>query len=311
MIIVTGGAGFIGSNLIKRLNSLGMRNILIVDKLKDSKLENLSSLEFNDFLDVNKFYTDIDQIFDGREVKNVFHLGACSDTTEKDGKYLLENNYEFSKSLANFCIRNNLRFVYASSASVYGLGLSGFKETLSCEKPINLYAFTKWQFDQYIRNIQDKFKKGVAGLRYFNVFGQGEKHKGRMASPIQKFKNQLENNNECNVFKAYGGFNDGEHLRDFIYVDDVVDVTFWSMFDSFKSGIFNVGTSRPSTFNQIANTLIKKLGYGSISYIDFPDDLKNKYQPFTSADISQLRDAGYEKQFLSLEEGINKYLTYL
>ncbi len=311
MIIVTGGAGFIGSNLVKKLNSLGMRNILIVDKLKDSKLENISSLEFNDFIDVKKFHEKIDAGFDGMQADFVFHLGACSDTTEKDGKYLLENNYEFSKSLAHFCLRKNLRFVYASSASVYGLGLSGFKEKLSCEKPINLYAFTKWQFDQYIRNIQNEFKKGISGLRYFNVYGQGETHKGRMASPILKFKNQLEHNKECNLFKAYGGFNDGEHLRDFIYIDDVVDVTLWSMFDSFKSGIYNVGTSRPSTFNQIANTLIKKLGYGSINYIDFPDDLKNKYQPFTSADISQLRDAGYEKKFHSLEEGINKYLTYL
>ena len=131
----------------------------------------------------------------------MFHLGACSDTTEKDGKYLLENNYEFSKSLANFCLINNIRFVYASSASVYGLGLQGFKEKLSCEKPINLYAFTKWQFDQYIRNIDDKFKKGFIGLRYFNVFGQGERHKGRMASPILKFKNQLEENNHVIYLK--------------------------------------------------------------------------------------------------------------
>ena len=215
--------------------------------------------------------------------------------------------------LLRIAVNKKIPLLYASSASTYGGGENGFSDNhknVKKLKPLNLYGLSKQKFDEWVLE-QSIYPPRWYGLKYFNVYGPGENHKGRMASPILKFKNQLEQNKQCNLFKAYGGFNDGEHLRDFVYIDDVIDVTLWSMFDSSKSGIYNVGTSRPSTFNQIANTLIKNLGSGSINYVEFPDDLKNKYQPFTSADISQLREAGYEKKFCSLEEGINKYLTFL
>jgi ADP-L-glycero-D-manno-heptose 6-epimerase len=221
MIVVTGGAGFIGSNLIRSLNERGYSNILLVDNLENGKkIHNLNQLNISDIILRDDFINQLENTDYFNKIEAIFHLGACSSTNEWDGNYLIRNNFEYSKSLLFWCVSKNVPFIYASSASVYGLGLIGFSEELACEKPINAYAYSKFIFDQYVRNFGTEITSQVVGLRYFNVYGCGEYHKQNMTSPIFNFYQQIKNKGKCNVFKGSHGVGDGEHQRDFVHVQD-------------------------------------------------------------------------------------------
>ena len=230
MFIVTGGAGMIGSNLIKALNKIGIEDILLVDDLTNGRqCLNLSDLSFKDYCDKKDFLQKIKDEFDFGKVDTIFHQGACSKTTEWNGKYVVENNFEYSKILLQWCQNKKVKFICASSASVYGNGDNGFKENRSCENPINMYAFSKFQFDQYLRTVFPKIETQVVSLRYFNVYGPRESHKGDMASTIYHFNNQILNTSACNLFEGINGILDGEQKRDFVYVDDCAEVNIWFM----------------------------------------------------------------------------------
>lgn len=312
MIIVTGGAGFIGSNIVKTLNEQGRKDIIVVDDLTDGKqFYNISDCDIADYLDKDDFLARIkanDGILDN--VEAIFHEGACSATTEWNGKFMMENNYEYSKVLLHACLEKGIAFLYASSASVYG-GSEVFKEERQHEKPLNVYGYSKWQFDQYVRSIQHTFKSQVVGFRYFNVYGPREQHKGSMSSVAFHFNNQMKDNGICKLFGGSGGYGDGEQRRDFVFVEDVVKVNLWFWQNPEKSGIFNLGTGRCQSFNDVANAVIAWHGKGEKQYIPFPNHLKGAYQSFTEADIGALRAAGYSDAFATVEEGVKKYMDWL
>ena len=309
MIIVTGGAGMIGSNLIIKLNQLGLNDIHIVDNLHNGKkFSNISDLAISDYHDKNEFYIKLNNF---KNVQVVFHLGACSDTTNWDGRYLLKNNYECSKILYNWCQENKTPMIYASSASVYGKGDLGFQEKLSCEKPINLYAYSKFLFDQYVRINENKRTAQVVGLRYFNVYGPREQHKGNMASTIFHFNKQILSNEEAKVFKGNGKIKNGEHKRDFVYVEDCADLNFWFFKNPQISGIFNVGTGKAETFNEVANSIISWHKRGKINYIEFPENLLDAYQNYTQADLNSLKATNCPIKFRNIQNGIKDYLEWL
>ncbi|MGZ5017127.1 MAG: ADP-glyceromanno-heptose 6-epimerase [Methylobacter sp.] len=312
MIVVTGGAGFIGSNLIRALNQRGERNILLVDHLANGrKMHNIADLDIADYMDKEEFIEKIDKahFFDG--VRAVFHQGACSATTEWDGRYVMQNNYDYSKRLLHWCIARNVAFMYASSASVYGDGKRGFRVERSCEHPINMYAYSKFQFDQYVRPLLTKIKSPIVGFRYFNVYGPREQHKGSMSSTAFHFNQQIIEQKKAKLFEGCDGMADGEQKRDFIHVDDVVDVNLWFLDHPEQRGIYNVGTGRAEPFNAVAQAAIDWHKEGCIEYIPFPEHLKGVYQSYTQADISGLREAGYEKDFLTVKQGVAKYLDWL
>jgi len=312
MIIVTGGAGFIGSNLVRGLNHQGETDILVVDELSDGRrMQNLSDLEIADYLDRDDFLARLaaGQTF-GRKIRAVFHQGACTDTTEWDGAMMMRVNFEYSKTLLHHCAEHGYPLIYASSASVYGAGRE-FSIDPACERPINVYAFSKLMFDRYVRRQRGTIRSQVAGLRYFNVYGPGERHKGRMASVIWHFHEQLRNGDELRLFAGSDGFGDGEQRRDFIHVDDVVRVNLWLYDNPGISGIFNVGTGRGRSFNAVAREIIRWHGRGAVRYIPFPQELVGSYQSYTEADLTDLRAAGYDAAFLPLEEGIPRYLERL
>jgi ADP-L-glycero-D-manno-heptose 6-epimerase len=312
MIIVTGGAGFIGSNLISALNARGERDILLVDNLTNGrKIHNLADLNVADYMDKDDFIALLEKPNFLNDVTAVFHQGACSATTEWDGRYVMMNNYQYSKKLLDWCLFKRIPFLYASSASVYGDGSKGFRVERECEHPINMYAYSKFQFDQYVRSKLPAAQSLVAGFRYFNVYGPREQHKGAMSSTAFHFNNQIIEHKKARLFAAYDGFADGEQLRDFVHVDDVVNVNLWFLANPDRSGIYNVGTGKAESFNEVANTVIKWHQQGSIEYIPFPEHLKGAYQSYTQADISGLREAGYQKAFLSVEEGVSRYLDSL
>ncbi|MGZ5052216.1 MAG: ADP-glyceromanno-heptose 6-epimerase [Methylobacter sp.] len=309
MIVVTGGAGFIGSNLIKALNERGEKDILLVDNLVNGrKMHNIADLDIADYMDKEEFIEKIGMI-DG--VRAVFHQGACSATTEWDGRYVMSNNYNYSKRLLHWCIEKNIAFMYASSASVYGTGKNGFRVDRECEHPINMYAYSKFQFDQYVRPLLAKTKSPIVGFRYFNVYGPREQHKGSMSSTAFHFNRQIIEEKKARLFEGCDGMADGEQLRDFVHVDDVVDVNLWFLDHPEQRGIFNVGTGRAETFNAVAQSVIDWHQEGSIEYIPFPEYLKGSYQSYTQADISGLRDAGYKKEFMSVKQGVTKYMDWL
>ena len=309
MIIVTGSNGFIGSNLIKGLNSMGINNILAVDDHENfPPSENLSNCEFKDLVKIE----DIDKLlrkYPNKDISHIFHQGACSDTMEKDINYMLKNNYLFSKDLLTLALEKNINFIYASSASVYGDGKI-FEEDKKYEKPINLYAYSKFIFDQYVRELMNKNDSQIVGLRYFNVYGPNEQHKGRMASVAFHLHQQLKESKSIKLFEGSDGYEDGEQKRDFIHVDDVVKVNLWFMKNE-VSGIFNVGTGLSQSFNDVANAVIKWNKKGKIEYIPFPEELIGSYQSYTQANIDQLRNAGYKDEFLTVEEGVSSYLSSL
>ena len=312
MIIVTGGAGFIGSNIIKALNRRGENNILLVDHLVNGrKMLNIADLDIADYMDKNEFIQKIDEpgFLDG--VRAIFHQGACSATTEWDGEFVMKNNYDYSKRILHCCIERNIAFIYASSASVYGNGDHGFSVDRSCEQPINMYAYSKFQFDQYVRRLLPTTTSPIVGFRYFNVYGPREQHKGSMSSTAYHFNNQVKEHKVARLFEGYDGMANGEQRRDFVYVGDVVDVNLWFFDHPEQRGIFNVGTGTAEPFNAIAEAVIAWHKEGSIEYIPFPEHLKGAYQSYTQADISGLRAAGYSKEFLTVKQGVAKYLDWL
>lgn len=309
MIIVTGAAGFIGSNIIKGLNAAGHTRILAVDELTDGhKFQNLTAVNILDYQDCEDFLARIQTKSAFPEpIEAIFHQGACSVTTEWNGRYMMRNNYDYSKHLLHYCLDAKIPFIYASSAAVYGAS-TVFDDRAARQLPINVYGYSKWQFDRYV--LQQNIQSQVVGLRYFNVYGPHEQHKGAMASVAFHFMNQLNANNEVKLFAGIDGYADGEQLRDFIFVDDVVKVNLWFLTHSHlpqARGIFNVGAGQARTFNDIAKILIKLRGSGKIRYIPFPDHLKGAYQSFTQADLSSLRRIGYHQPFTSLENGLEQY----
>ena len=311
MIIITGGAGFIGSNLVAGLNNMGHTEILVVDDLTDGrKCLNLADLSIADYLDKADLF-DYLNLAEPNSIEAIFHLGACSATTEWNGQFLMKNNYEFSKNLFHWCQDNLVPFIYASSASVYGLGERGFSEKSVCEDPINAYAFSKLMFDRYVFSQNRALTSQVVGLRYFNVYGPRENHKDNMVSPAYSFFHQIKNNGISKIFESSHGYSDGDHERDFVYVGDCVKVNLWFLKKPKKSGLFNVGTGCAASFNQVCQEIINYVGYGSISYIPFPEHLKKHYQSYTQADISSLRSAGYDHDFKDIKAGMKIYCKNL
>ena len=311
MIIVTGGAGFIGSNIVKGLNDRGITDIIVVDELQDgTKFKNIVDCDIADYLDKDDFLARVQAGQHFGDVKAIFHEGACSATTEWDGRFMMQNNYEYSKILLHYCLQHKAQYLYASSAAVYG-GNSVFKEEQQYEAPLNVYGYSKFQFDQYVRRLQSNFESQVVGFRYFNVYGPREQHKGSMSSVAFHVNNQINDEGVAKLFEGCDGYGNGEQRRDFIYVGDAVDVNLWFQDNPDKSGIFNLGTGRSQTFNDVANAVIQYYSRGEIVYIPFPDHLKGRYQSFTEADISALRAAGYDAPFKTVEEGVHQYMEWL
>jgi ADP-L-glycero-D-manno-heptose 6-epimerase len=321
-LIVTGAAGFIGANLVKALNARGSRDIVAVDNLsRAEKVPNLSDLEIADFLDKRDFLELVRGGLEG-EFDAVIHQGACSDTMETDGRYMMENNYEYSKTLLDWCQVRAIPFIYASSASVYGSGRE-FKEAREHEAPLNVYGYSKFLFDQLVRRRLEGATAQVAGFRYFNVYGPREAHKARMASVAFHFFNQYLANGRVRLFEGSDGYGDGEQIRDFVSVEDVVRVNLFFLDHPEISGIFNVGTGRAESFNAVARATVNAIrrsrgekelslaelkAAGAIEYIPFPPQLIGKYQSFTQADVGLLRAAGYKSPFLDVEQGVGRYV---
>ncbi len=307
MIIVTGGAGFIGCNLIDGLNTRGIDQIWVVDNLvKSEKVRNLAKVKIADYIDKNDAMTALSNL-KNRDIQAIFHQGACSDTMEADGRYMMQNNYEFSKRLLQFALEKQIPFIYASSASVYGNGDAGFREDLACESPLNVYAYSKFLFDQYVRQILPNATSQIAGLRYFNVYGPHENHKGAMASVVFHFSNQARQTGEIRVFEGSENFR-----RDFIDVEDVVKINLHLYDNPQKKGIFNCGTGNAESFMKIAEIVKNRMPGSKIVNMPFPEKLKGKYQAFTQADICHLRQsAGYQAAFTPLESGVARYCDLL
>ena len=303
MIVVTGGAGFIGSNIVRGLNDTGEKNILVVDNLSNAQKHlNLNRLSFADYMDKDDFLANLSRM---QNISVIFHQGACSSTTEQDGKYMMSNNYEYSKILLNHCLLNKIDFLYASSAAVYGNGDNGFTEEPKAEYPLNIYGFSKFAFDNYVRRVLSEAEIQILGLRYFNVYGPQENHKGRMASVAFHLFNQLQDSGKMRLFEG-----SEEFLRDFIHVADAVKINM-HFYQTKSSGIFNAGTGKARSFTDIARTMQDIHGRGEIEDIPFPEDLLGKYQKFTEAGLDNLRAAGYSEDFMSLEEGLRQYSDQL
>lgn len=311
MFVVTGGAGFIGSNLVKGLNSRGYNNIIVVDDLTDGiKFRNIVDCDIADYLDKDDFMQQLNNRAFSKSIQAIFHQGACSTTTEWNGKFMMNNNYEYSKQLLHCCLDSGIPFIYASSAAVYGL-TSIFKETPEYEAPLNVYGYSKLQFDRYVRSFLPNPSSQIVGMRYFNVFGPKENHKGTMASVMFHFYNQLKKQGQLNLFEGTDGYENGEQRRDFIFVDDIVKVNLWFLDNPKVNGIFNIGTGQSRSFNDVARSVLNFVGKGALGYIPFPEHLRGCYQSFTEADISLLRNQGYDLPFTPLEEGVKQYLQYL
>ncbi len=328
-VVVTGAAGFIGSNIVRGLNARGIDDIIAVDDLtQGDKFRNLADLRIADYVDADAFYELFAEGAFGK-VEAVFHEGACSDTMETDGKYMMDNNYTLSCGLFNACQERGARLLYASSAATYG-GSDTFRESPEFEKPLNVYGYSKLLFDQRMRlecgTDFKRLKKQVAGFRYFNVYGPREQHKGRMASVAFHQFNQFNAEGRVKLFGEYGGYAPGEQMRDFVFVDDVVAVNLWFFDHPAKSGIFNLGSGRAQPFNDVARTVVNTLraaggeapltlaeaaGRGLIEYIPFPEALRGKYQSYTQADLTALRSAGCEHAFADVETGVAMYVQWL
>ncbi len=312
MIIVTGGAGFIGSNIVKTLNQQGRTDIIIVDNLTDgTKFRNIVDCDIADYWDKDDFLSKLKSNTGlSSNIEVIFHEGACSATTEWDGKYMMQNNYEFSKTLLHYCLDHSIAFIYASSAATYG-DTKQFTESREYEGPLNVYGYSKWQFDQYIRNLNLDNASQVVGLRYFNVYGPREQHKGSMASVAFHLHIQLLKGENPKLFEGCDGYDNGGQLRDFIYIADIVAVNLWLFEHSEVSGIFNVGTGKAQSFKDVANAVIEYHKKGEIEYIPFPEHLKGSYQSYTQADMGKLRTAGYDAPFKTVQEGVALYLQWL
>ena len=326
LIVVTGAAGFIGANLVKALNARGHSRILAVDDLSNGdKFANLVDCEISDYVDKEEFLSRvIDGDFDD-DVGAILHQGACSDTMETDGRYMMRNNYRYSVALLDHCQDNDIPFLYASSASVYGGG-KVFREEREHEAPLNIYGYSKFLFDQHVRRLLPDRTAPIVGFRYFNVYGPRERHKGRMASVACHFFDQYRSEGRVRLFEGSGGFGNGEQRRDFVHVDDVVAANLWFLDRPDASGIFNLGTGQAQTFNAMAAAVINAIDArdgapvrsaeelvqaGAIAYVPIPVALAGKYQSFTEADLSALRRAGYAAPFAGVQEGAARYVERL
>ncbi len=324
--VVTGACGFIGANIVKALNERGVDNIVAVDNLKRAdKFKNLVDCEIADYFDKRDFLQLVEEGYFDNAIEAIFHEGACSDTMETDGQYMMANNYRYSLSLLDFCLDHEIPFLYASSASVYGGGRV-FKEDRSFEAPLNVYGYSKFLFDQVVRRRLSDANSQVVGFRYFNVYGPREQHKGRMASVAFHHFNQYRETGKVKLFEGCDGYGNGEQSRDFVFVEDVVKVNLHFLDNPDASGIFNLGTGRAQPFNDIATSTVNAcrlmegkpvlsladmISQGIVEYVDFPEALKGKYQSYTEADISALRAAGYRAEFASVEQGVAKYVRNL
>lgn len=325
-VVVTGAAGFIGSNIVKGLNARGIDDIIAVDDLtQGDKFRNLADLRIADYVDADNFYDAFAEGFFG-SVEAVFHEGACSDTMETDGKYMMDNNYTTSCGLFSACQERGARLLYASSAATYG-GSDTFRESPEFEKPLNVYGWSKLLFDQRLRReIGPRFEQArhqVVGFRYFNVYGPREQHKARMASVAFHQFNQYRADGKVRLFGEYGGYGPGQQVRDFIHVDDVVAVNLWFFDHPEQRGLFNLGSGRAQPFNDVATAVVNALRdgpvlttrqaaeQGFIEYIDFPKALVGKYQCRTEADLAALRSVGCDHSFMSVEAGVESYMRWL
>jgi ADP-L-glycero-D-manno-heptose 6-epimerase len=312
MIIVTGGLGFIGSNIVHIFNRLGTDNILVVDDFTDgAKFINLADARIADYMEKDEFLARVIAGKDfGSPLRAILHQGACSTTTEWDGRLMMANNYQYSKEVLHYCLGRRVPLLYASSAAIYGGGTT-FVEEPQYERPLNVYGYSKALFDQYVRRLLPTASSQIAGFRYFNVYGPREQHKGSMASVAFHLHNQLMSGETVQLFTGTGGYGDGEQRRDFVYVEDVVDVLLWFLDHPEQSGIFNLGTGCAQSFNDVARAVIATHGRGQLQYIPFPEHLKGRYQSFTEADISRLLGRGYQGSFRPVEEGVALYVQWL
>lgn len=310
MIIVTGGGGFIGSNLIKHLNRKGIDDIVVFDSLdggNPEQFKNLLNIDFTGFYPSDSVLNYIENNYSSEEknISHIIHLGACSDTTATDFNMVMGKNYEYTMDLYELAIELNIPMIYASSASVYGNGDNGFKEVRQCEHPLNIYAFSKYLSDRHILNDMHLHDTQIVGLRFFNVYGPQEHHKGAMASVISHFFKQAKNKGEVNPFEG-----SDEFLRDFIYVEDVCNMISFFMDNPQSKGVFNCGTGQARSFLDIANIVAKRYNV-DVKPIPFPEHLKGKYQKFTKSDNTKILSTGFPNNFTSLEDGVNKYLDIL
>lgn len=325
-IIVTGAAGFIGSNLVRALNERGERRIIAVDDFtQGDKFVNLVDCEIADYHDRTELPALLDRgVLDG-SVRAVLHQGACSDTTERDGRLMLDLNYRYSLRLLAFCRTQAIPFIYASSAAVYGANRQ-CRESGECEAPLNVYGYSKLLLDRYVRQRLEDRTAQIVGLRYFNVYGPREQHKGRMASVAWHFFNQYRTRGKVRLFEGSHGFPDGEQRRDFVSVEDCVAVNLYFLDHPTCSGVFNVGTGSAQSFNDVAVAVVNSfrrargeppaglaelVAAGCIEYMPFPEDLRGRYQAFTQADLTLLRGAGYDRPFLTVEQGVSRYCATL
>lgn len=315
MIIVTGGAGFIGSNLVKALNEAGRKDIVVVDDLTDgTKFVNLVDLDIADYMDKDEFIARIvsgDQFEEWDGITAILHQGACSATTEWNGKFVMDVNYEYSKDLLHYCLEYDIQFIYASSAATYGGRNDNFIEERQFEQPLNVYGYSKFLFDEYVRRIMPETDNQIVGLKYFNVYGPREQHKGSMASVAFHLNNQILKGENVKLFEGTDGFPNGGQTRDFVYVEDVAKVVMWFLNHPDKSGIFNCGTGRGEPFQNVAEAVVKYHNKGAIEYIPFPDHLKGRYQSFTQADLTKLRATGCDVEFRTVAEGVSAYMAWL
>ncbi|MBN1257392.1 MAG: ADP-glyceromanno-heptose 6-epimerase [Planctomycetes bacterium] len=309
MHLVTGGTGFIGSHVVRGLNEQGIDKILVVDNLSNqAKMRNLEGCKFADCMDLTALRVMLEAGKLPQGTRAILHQGACAVTTETDREYMLDNNFTYSKLLLDCALQQEIPFIYASSASVYGINENSAPVPEN-ENPLNVYAESKLLFDQHLRHLLPKITSTVAGLRYFNVYGPQEEHKGPMASMVTQLYYQLKDSGKARLFEGTDGYANGEQRRDFLFVKDAVKVNLFFLDNPASQGIYNLGTGKSRSFNDIANTLIQNLGQGEIEYVPFPAYLVGKYQSFTEADLSGLRAAGYTEEFTTLEDGIGQALA--
>ena len=318
MIVITGAFGFIGSAILHQLKNLGYRDFLVVDNLSNGeKFKNLVGIDFEKYFEKDSFINNIVEIYKKYEFTHIIHMGACSNTTEWDGNYLMRNNFDYSVKALNFCEKYKIPFIYASSASVYGNGANGFSEDTSETRPLNMYAYSKGLFDNYVsKRGKLNLDSQVVGLRFFNVFGHGEQHKGNMASVLYNWNQSIISDKVIKIFGASHGFKPGEQSRDFISVHDTVSVVTWFLQNNSISGIYNVGTGKSTSFNYIAK-LIKNWHRDQreisprVEFIDFPKKLITNYQAYTCSDTRKLRAAGFTKEFEDIETAVFDYLKLI
>jgi ADP-L-glycero-D-manno-heptose 6-epimerase len=309
-VIVTGAAGFVGSNLVRALNARGYEDVIAVDDLtQGDKFRNLAGCRIADYLDVAEFRDRVRRGWALWAPEAVFHQGACADTTESDGRYMMDANYACSREVLHWCLERRVPLVYASSASVYGLSRRCVEDR-ACERPLNVYAYSKWQFDEYVRRLGPEIRSTVVGLRYFNVYGPGEAHKGRMASMVWQLWRQVAEGGVARLFEGTDGYGPGEQRRDFVAVSDVAAVNLHFGLGGRHVGIYNVGSGRSRSFNDVSRAVIARLGRGRVEYVPFPESLRGKYQSFTEADVTNLRErGGYVRPMLGLEAGIDAMIS--